>query len=100
MVDKDKPNHFSADNYGDITKKKDENTKKMIRVRRATVPVRSLRELSDTHWESLITTAREHLLKARTSQANKASRFRATSAASTLVEEEEDPDADFVMVMG
>ncbi|KAF8625006.1 hypothetical protein AX15_005597 [Amanita polypyramis BW_CC] len=79
------------------------NTKKMICVRRATVFVRSLRELSSAHWENIIATAREHLLKAKTSQSYKSSRFRAMSGASTLVEEEEeeeDLDGDFVMVMG
>ncbi|KAK2467395.1 hypothetical protein APHAL10511_000630 [Amanita phalloides] len=92
LVNKDKLNHFSADNYNDI-KKKDDNSKKTICIHHVTVFVRSLHELSTVHWKMIISSAHEYLLKARMHK----SRFHATSMASTLVEEEEDPDADFIM---
>ena len=94
---------FSADNYGDVTvkAKKDgtgANSKKMTRIRRATVFARTLRVLSDAQWNNITIKARTYFFKA--SKATKP-RVRATSAA-TLVEEEDedDPDADFVMVLG
>ena len=89
--------NFSADNYGDVTVKlkKDgttTNNKKATRVRRATVFVRTLRAFTDAQWSNIVDCSRTYFFK---------NRVRATSSA-TLVdnEEEEDPDADFVMVLG
>ncbi len=95
---------FSADNYGDVTvkAKKDGarmNSKKATRIRRATVFARTLRTLSDDQWNNIIISARTYFF--RTNKVTKP-RVRATSGATLveLEEEEEDPDADFVMVLG
>ncbi|KAF8326754.1 hypothetical protein F5887DRAFT_1084267 [Amanita rubescens] len=89
---------FSADNYGDIVTKAKGDPKKSTRIRRASVFVRTLREMNDTQWNELMINAHQHLKKLNKNMIK--SRDRATSAA-TLVEEddEEDPDGDFVMVL-
>jgi hypothetical protein len=94
---------FSADNYGDVTVKVTKpdgarmNSKKATRIRRATVFARTLRTLSDDQWNNIFISAREYFVK--TNKVTKP-RVRATSAATLVEEEEEDPDADFVMVLG
>ncbi|KAK2461359.1 hypothetical protein APHAL10511_006621 [Amanita phalloides] len=94
VIDKDKPNHFSADNYGDIIKKND-SSKKALCICHATISIHSLCQLSDAQWATFIDNAHQHLFKPRTNK----SQLHAISMASTLVEEEEedDPDAKFNM---
>ncbi|KIL59277.1 hypothetical protein M378DRAFT_180872 [Amanita muscaria Koide BX008] len=92
-----KPPAFSSDNFND----KWEDTKepagvrgkatKKRKVRRATIFVQTLKDLPEEHWKKILNGAREYLDDQKKRERS------STSSSATAVEE--DPDADFKMVV-